>query len=716
MPSKSSLRSSAITNARKVVRHAPLGPIAFLPSQGGGAGRAALAARARHLIKVGRPQDALRLVDRRPADRLPSSLAAVRAEALWASGQSTEALAAIREVTSRSRVAVPALVAHAGIASALGEVDDLAEVASKACSVTPRNRDEAAQLAEAFTTEDRDVAQAFFDHAGSWTYAPPTSALIRLDNLRRRTANATPTELDELVRSEARDATDGGERAILRASDLEDWVLLADVVRGRTVRRDLAATLRRLAARALKSGHLGEAAVIAEAAFGSATGHGAARATHVEAMDKLGIVRAGWPVEPARERSYEVEPRSTLSVLAQSLPHWSGGYATRSHGILSGLRRLGWDAEAVTRLGFPYDRWPKAETKVVPDVDVVDGVTYRRLLEPGERTYSTTPMSSYIERFSHRIEAEARSRRVALIHASSFQNNGLAGLAAARRLGIPFVYEMRGLEDLMKVSRHPGFANTDAYQYLTGLENHIVANADLTFVITEALREEMIRRGGPADRIEVLPNGVNTADFEPRPRDEALQAELGLTGRTVIGYAGGLVDYEGLNLLLEAAAELKRERQDFGVVIVGDGHFEGRLRQLAVDLDVTDVVTFTGRVPHAEVPRYLSIFDITPFPRLPLPVCELISPIKPFEAMAMGKAVISSSVAALTEIVEPDVRGLVFDKGSSTDLAARLRRYLDSPELRAQLGAQARDWVLAERDWSDVVRVVDAAYARLTGA
>lgn len=305
---------------------------------------------------------------------------------------------------------------------------------------------------------------------------------------------------------------------------------------------------------------------------------------------------------------------------------------------------------------------------------------------------------------------------MALIHASSFQNNGLAGLAAARRLGIPFVYEMRGLEDLMKVSRHPGFANTDAYQYLTGLENHIVANADLTFVITEALREEMIRRGGPADRIEVLPNGVNTADFEPRPRDEALQAELGLTGRTVIGYAGGLVDYEGLNLLLEAAAELKRERQDFGVVIVGDGHFEGRLRQLAVDLDVTDVVTFTGRVPHAEVPRYLSIFDITPFPRLPLPVCELISPIKPFEAMAMGKAVISSSVAALTEIVEPDVRGLVFDKGSSTDLAARLRRYLDSPELRAQLGAQARDWVLAERDWSDVVRVVDAAYARLTGA
>jgi glycosyltransferase involved in cell wall biosynthesis len=130
---------------------------------------------------------------------------------------------------------------------------------------------------------------------------------------------------------------------------------------------------------------------------------------------------------------------------------------------------------------------------------------------------------------------------------------------------------------------------------------------------------------------------------------------------------------------------------------------------------LTDVVLFTGRVPHDQVARYLSVFDITPFPRLPLPVCELISPIKPFEAMSMGKAVIASSVAALTEIVEPDVRGLVFDKGDHRALAAALERYLDSPELRAAMGTNARTWVRAERDWSDVVPVVDAAYRRLTG-
>ena len=126
-----------------------------------------------------------------------------------------------------------------------------------------------------------------------------------------------------------------------------------------------------------------------------------------------------------------------------------------------------------------------------------------------------------------------------------------------------------------------------------------------------------------------------------------------------------------------------------------------------------DVVTFTGRVPHEEVARYLSIFQITPFPRLPLPVCELISPIKPFESMAMGKAVISSSVAALTEIVEADVRGLVFEKGDADDLAAKIRTYLDDPALRERLGRQAREWVLAERDWSDICRIVDGQYHRL---
>jgi glycosyltransferase involved in cell wall biosynthesis len=220
----------------------------------------------------------------------------------------------------------------------------------------------------------------------------------------------------------------------------------------------------------------------------------------------------------------------------------------------------------------------------------------------------------------------------------------------------------------------------------------------------------MASRGVPEDRMVVLPNGVHVDHFAPRRRDAALEHQLGTAGKTVIGYAGGLVDYEGVDLLLDAVAALRERRDDFHLVVVGDGHYQSALDAQAGRLRLGDVATFTGRVPHSQIGRYLSLFDIAPFPRRPLPVCELISPIKPFESMAMGKAVVVSSVAALTEIVTDGKTGLVFAKGDVIELTRALERLLDSAELRASLGAQARDWVRAERDWSSIVDVVDATY------
>jgi glycosyltransferase involved in cell wall biosynthesis len=155
---------------------------------------------------------------------------------------------------------------------------------------------------------------------------------------------------------------------------------------------------------------------------------------------------------------------------------------------------------------------------------------------------------------------------------------------------------------------------------------------------------------------------------------------------------------------------LKQRRADFHVIVVGDGQHERSIRALAAKLRLDDVVTFTGRVPHKQVKRYLSLFDIAPFPRQPLPVCELISPIKPFESMAMAKAVVVSSVAALTEIVQDGKTGLVFTKGEPADLARSLERLLDSRDLRESLGREAREWVIAERDWKKIVPTVDEAY------
>jgi glycosyltransferase involved in cell wall biosynthesis len=468
--------------------------------------------------------------------------------------------------------------------------------------------------------------------------------------------------------------------------------------------------LRRAARRALSAGYTTAAVALAAAVLSRRPDDEGARQTFDDGSDQLDVVAAGWTEPPIGTAPYQPDTAAVLSVLAQSVPVTSGGYATRSHGVLTSLAARGWRVEAVTRLGFPYDRWPQTDDRVVPATDVVDGITYHRLLEDGIRRYPQYPLRSYVDRFADRVVEHAVRHQAGLLHASSFHVNGLATAGAARRLGLPFIYEMRGLEDLMKISRDPSFGDTDRYRFLTSLENEVCHQASRVFVITEALRREMAARGVPEDRMVVLPNGVHVDQFAPRPRDAELERELGVAGKTVIGYAGGLVDYEGVDLLLEAVAALRERRDDFHLIVVGDGHYQNALDAQAGRLRLGDVATFTGRVPHSRIGRYLSLFDIAPFPRRPLPVCELISPIKPFEAMAMGKAVVVSSVAALTEIVADGTTGLVFARGDVIDLTRALERLLDSPDLRTSLGSQARDWVRAERDWSSIVDVVDATY------
>jgi glycosyltransferase involved in cell wall biosynthesis len=473
------------------------------------------------------------------------------------------------------------------------------------------------------------------------------------------------------------------------------------------------AQVRNAAHKAFGAGHTSAAVTLAKLVLAARPEDLVAQQILLNGSDQLAVVAAGWWPAAAEPTPYSLRPTAVLSVLSQSAPIQSGGYATRTHGLLVGLARKGWDIRAVTRLGFPYDRWKTSDPRVVPEMDVVDDIPYHRVLEDGVREYPQYPLSSYIQRFSDRLVKHATAHQAALIHSASFFATGLPSADAARRLGLPFIYEMRGLEDLMRVSKDPSFMGTDRYQFLTMLERDICLQAERVFVITDALRREMSARGVPDERMVVVPNGVHSDRFVPQERDRDLEDQLGVAGKTVIGYAGGLVHYEGLEVLLDATAALKQRRGDFHVVVVGDGQHERTIQVLAAKLRLDDVVTFTGRVPHKQVQRYLSLFDIAPFPRQPLPVCELISPIKPFESMAMAKAVVVSSVAALTEIVQDGKTGLVFTKGEPADLARALERLLDSRALRESLGRAAREWVIAERDWARIVRTVDETYRQI---
>jgi glycosyltransferase involved in cell wall biosynthesis len=473
--------------------------------------------------------------------------------------------------------------------------------------------------------------------------------------------------------------------------------------------------LAKAASRAILDGWTHDAVALAKWALAQGEDHDRMRLIIAEGEEEERLMANGWPFPPqAPHPAYEPVPHSVLSVLGQSVPIRTGGYATRSHGILTGVAARGWEVRAATRLGFPYDLWwAEDDERVLAPVDVVDGVPYHRLLHEGVRHYPRFPLPDYVAEGATALVNLARGHRPSLIHASSLYDVGLAGLSAARRLRVPFIYEMRGLKQLLEEARMPRFRETQRAQYLDFLEASVATEADALFVITEALGREMVRLGVPEDHIVVVPNGVHSDRFSPRGRDPQLERELGVEGKTVIGYAGGFVGYEGLEVLLTAVASLKADTDGFHVVLVGDGARDRALRALARTLQIEDVVTFTGRVGHDVVDRYISLFDITPFPRLPLPVCELISPIKPFEAMAMAKAVVVSDVAALTEIVTDGSTGRSFAKGDADDLVRVLHELIDDPAQRARLGAAARGWVVAERDWSAISKTVVRAYERV---
>jgi len=437
---------------------------------------------------------------------------------------------------------------------------------------------------------------------------------------------------------------------------------------------------------------------------------------HVQrnAVSNYQLGKSGFPFPKMRSApAYEAQSDRVFYLLHNSLPHNSAGYATRTHGLLSELNRIGWDVDGVTRLGYPYDMPGQAE---IPDValhDVVGNVDYRRLLR-GRDIEKKNPMFDYTERYSRALLELAREHRPALIHAASNHWNGLTAVKTARRLGIPSIYEVRGLWEVTRGSRNPEWAQSNMFKYIARMEADAARGATRVFAITEALRDEMISRGVDGDKISIIPNGVDTSRFTPIPRDEELASQLGVAGKSVIGYVGSVLDYEGIELMLEAAEVLNRTREDFHVLIVGDGAELERFQKHVEEHELEHVVTFTGRVPHEEVERYYSLVDITPFPRLPLPVCEMVSPLKPFEAMAMGKAVVASDVAALREIVTPGMNGYLHEKGSADSLIEQLTRLLDDPAHTRQLGAQARDWVVENRDWSRLSTLIADAYADLT--
>jgi glycosyltransferase involved in cell wall biosynthesis len=413
-----------------------------------------------------------------------------------------------------------------------------------------------------------------------------------------------------------------------------------------------------------------------------------------------------------------------LQFVTNAMPLTNAGYTVRTHRIALALRELGYAPEVVTRLGYPLSQG-LGDTRARVEVD---GVPYHRLLPwlPARNPVRDIAKSADL---AGRLVKEVRPRA---LHAVSNHLNAAVALELGRRHGLPVVYEVRGFLEDSWLSRDPSHRESDDFYRLTReLETRRMSEADAVVTLGEAMRAEIAGRGVDPSKIITVPNGVDDAFLEPLPDASALRAELGLPeGAPVVGLTSSFYGYEGIDTLIDAAARLRAAGSPVTLLLVGDGPELGALMRraaghgLPVDdrragsgegrADTADGhdarVVFTGRVPMRSVRQYHALLDVFAVPRRADRVCQLVTPLKPIEAMAGGIPVIASDVNALREIVEPGVTGTLTLAEDAEAWANSLAELIYSPDRCRKIGQAAHEWVRAERTWRAVAARYRDAY------
>ncbi|MCE7797713.1 glycosyltransferase, exosortase A system-associated [Sphingobium sufflavum] len=395
-----------------------------------------------------------------------------------------------------------------------------------------------------------------------------------------------------------------------------------------------------------------------------------------------------------------------LHILDHSLPLHSG-YTFRTRAILKAQQARGWQVMGITG-GRHVLSGPAEET--------VEGLTFRRV--PSVATSRIGPIREWqdIRALSRGIAAAVRDWQPDLIHAHSPVLSALAALPVARRHRIPFLYEIRAFWEDAAVGNGTDHQGSLRYRVTRALESHAVRRADALAVICEGLRGDLIKRGVAGDKIIVSPNGVDMGVFgSPAAPDAALRTRLGLDGADVVGFIGSFYDYEGLDDLIAAMPHLLAKRPMARLLLVGGGPREDALRVQAAASPVAHAIHFVGRVPHEEVERYYSLIDVLAYPRKAMRLTELVTPLKPLEAMAQGRLVAASSVGGHRELIRDGDTGTLFPPDDPPAAARAIAGLLSAREGWDARRITARRFVEQERDWATNILRYEPVYHRLLG-
>jgi glycogen synthase len=380
------------------------------------------------------------------------------------------------------------------------------------------------------------------------------------------------------------------------------------------------------------------------------------------------------------------------------------GYTFRTRAILKAQMANGWDVAGITGA---------RHTDAGPRVEVVDGLTFHRTAKPAT---APSPLAEWreIRAFAAGIDSLIDTWKPDILHAHSPVLTALATLGVAKRRQIPLIYEIRAFWEDAAVGNGTGTEGSLRYRATKALETYAVRRADAVAVICEGLKDDLLTRGIPADKIMVSPNGVDLELFgDPPPPDVALAESLGLVGAEVIGFIGSFYDYEGIDDLIAAMPALRAQRPNAHLLLVGGGPMEAALREQAENSPAAANIHFVGRVPHDQVERYYSLIDILAYPRKKMRLTDLVTPLKPLEAMAQRRLVAASDVGGHRELIEDGVTGSLFAPDSPPAVARALAELLDNRAIWEQRRDVARRFVERDRNWSSNISRYQPVYHKL---
>jgi PEP-CTERM/exosortase A-associated glycosyltransferase len=378
------------------------------------------------------------------------------------------------------------------------------------------------------------------------------------------------------------------------------------------------------------------------------------------------------------------------------------GYAVRSANIIRYQRELKIEPVALTSPAHPNG---------FCDVETIDETRHYRTL--GDRIPSIPFVHQYwaIGRMSSRIDDVVKREQPDILHAHSPSLWGTAAARVAKRRKLPFIYEIRGYWEDAAVDQGKTRPRSMRYQLSRIMEAHVARVANRVIAIGSRLKEDLVDRGIDQSKIDIVSNGVDRKRFYPRAPDCGLEADLGLKDRPRIGYIGTLYPWEGVDDLVRAVPKIRSRIPNVFVLIVGSGLLDDTLRKLIDQLNISDCVRLVGNVPHNDICRYYSIMDILAYPRKSSRNTELVTPLKPLEAMAMEKAVVGSDVGGIRELITSE-SGVLFRAGDADELAQKCIDLLSNTERRRLLGAAACKYVTAHKDWRLIASTYNDVYDR----